>query len=221
MNDQQRANLNALLEEAGQPEPNKMRMELLLMSLNMSIICQYEPTSSKDSDGHAMKMPTAVFCNLYFLKFDGSYRPLRDYTKCHAVMMYCFRATQLYSIFYEEKYLRLPGDDEEDTLSSYDSFTSYDNGIDYIADDVELNMDAFEAFVAEEHNSNQGTGNTVNGNNEFANINYIGETGLDLQTQEREEDRVRRMNSQPQQTVMSSSDIINLRITILFTASTR
>ena len=106
MDSKQKQCLQALIEEAA-GDSDEQKMEMLLLALNLSIFARHLPPQITSVDGIAEKCPSLAFCNLYFLKFDGGFRNLRDVTKAHAIMVYCFRATALYDIFLQEKIISL------------------------------------------------------------------------------------------------------------------
>jgi hypothetical protein len=102
LNDNQKTKLLKLLVEAKKDNPEKIVMELLLFDLNMSIVCSQNPVHSDSVNNISMKTASETYSKLYFIDHDGSYRFLRDLTKVHAVMIFCFRAIILYAIFLKE-----------------------------------------------------------------------------------------------------------------------
>lgn len=102
MNSEQKQKLQKILYEAKKDNPNEIVMELLLFDLNMSIICNQNPLQTNIVRGISMKTPSNVYCKLRFLDHDGGYKFIRDMTKIHAIMVFCFRATILYAIFMKE-----------------------------------------------------------------------------------------------------------------------
>ena len=102
MNSEQKQKLQKLLCEAKKDNPNENVLELLLFDLNMSIICNQNPLQTNIVGNISMKTPSNTYCKLRFLDHDGGYRFIRDMTKVHAIMVFCFRATILYAIFIKE-----------------------------------------------------------------------------------------------------------------------
>lgn len=86
-------------QKAKKDEPEQAVMELLLFDLNKSIVCNQSPLHSGSVDHISMKSASDTYCKLCFIDHDGSNKLLRDMTKVHAIMVYCFRAI-IHSIFY-------------------------------------------------------------------------------------------------------------------------
>lgn len=107
INENQRTKLLKSLTEAKKDEPEQAVMELLLFDLNMSIVCNQNPLHSGSVDNISTKTASDTYCKLCFIDHDGSFKLLRDMTKVHAIMIYCFRAIIIYSIFLNEGLLDL------------------------------------------------------------------------------------------------------------------
>lgn len=102
MNAIQTEKLVTLLDEASKEDADRNIMEVLLLGLNMSIVCCQNPLPTDKVAGITQKSPSTAYSNFFFLKHDGSFKHLRDLTKIHAIMVYCFRATIVYAVFLKE-----------------------------------------------------------------------------------------------------------------------
>lgn len=102
INTNQKDKLMKLLNEASNEDADSKFMEILLLDLNMSIVCCQNPLPTDVIAGIPQKLPSTAYSNFFFLKNDGCFKNLKDLTKIHAIVVYCFRATIVYGIFLNE-----------------------------------------------------------------------------------------------------------------------
>lgn len=119
INENQRVKLLNLLTEAKKDEPEQAVVKLLLFDVSMSIVCSQNPSHLDNVDHILMKTASDTYCKLCLINHNGSYKPLRYMTKVHAIMVYCFRAVIIYSIFFSKQGLLDLNEGKESEIIHY------------------------------------------------------------------------------------------------------